>query len=453
MQDPAGHEFRPSLPFRVRRRARHEARRVVNWLKLGYVRVKNGLSELLRRMLAVRNVVGHARNSLRESWRGMVRSAPARVIPAAAEIWRVVRPPRKQLRSVLHVSIISHQQFIITRALRAHGVKSDFLALNTSPNDILNIGYDYHVQMSGSKYATRWKRLYYLFFLYPRYDVIHFHFNALLTPHDELELSYLRRMGKAVVFHFRGCDVRHRSANMRNNPELNCCQECDYPIGSCDTPEQYRRIALVQQYGDGLLATTPDLRDFVPAAQHLPFIAPNMINLDAIEPLPKLDGVFRVVTGSNHPGIDGVPHIRAAVARLRSEGRNVELVEVNKMPYRQALAVYKSADVFAGKLRMGYYNNANIEAMLMGVPNMSYIRAEFLPAIPDCPIIVTRPETVYQNLKYWMDRPAELKEIGRRGPEFVKRHHDPDDHSRRLIAYYQQLLAQRSSEPKPVAAS
>ncbi|MEW6451029.1 MAG: hypothetical protein AB1490_10290 [Pseudomonadota bacterium] len=367
------------------------------------------------------------------------------VFAAAADIWRALRPPHKQVRSVLHVSVLSHKQYMVTRALRAQGIRADLLALNAMPDNILNIGYDYFVTQ-GDTASSRWKRICFLLFLCPRYDVIHYHFNALLIHRDELELTYLKRMGKVVVFHFRGCDVRHRSANMRINPELNCCAECDYPVGSCDTQAQYKRIALTQRYGDGLLATTPDLRDFVPAAEHFPFIAPVGIDFDAIEPVEKSRDVFRVVTSSNHPGVDGVPYIRAAVSRLISEGHSIELIEVTKRPYREALAIYKSADVFAGKLRMGYYNNANIETMMLGVPNMSYIRPEFMERIPDCPIINTRPDTVYQNLKHWMGRREELKELGRRGPEFVRRHHDPSDHARKLIAFYNHLLARAVGE-------
>ena len=75
---------------------------------------------------------------------------------------------------------------------------------------------------------------------------------------------------------------------------------------------------------------------------------------------------------------------------------------------------------------MGYYNNANIETMMLGVPNMSYIRDDFRSIAPDCPIIVTRPETVYERLRYYVEHRDELRQIGDRGPAFVRKHHDPD---------------------------
>jgi hypothetical protein len=259
------------------------------------------------------------------------------------------------------------------------------------------------------------------------------------------------------VFHFRGCDVRYRSLNLRLHRELNCCQECDYPSGSCDTEYQHGQVARARQYGDLFFVTTPDLLDFVPEGEHIPFIAPFGVDLDAIEPSPKSPGVFRVVTSSNHDGIDGTQSIRDAVHRLREEGRSVELVEVAGVGYRDALGMYKSADVYVGKLRMGYYNNANIETMMLGVPNMSYIREEFRHLVPDCPIIVTTQDTVYERLRHYIVRREELRAIGARGPAFVKAHHDPQVIARRLIERYNEAFLQRrplrpvrGSDPVPV---
>lgn len=329
-----------------------------------------------------------------------------------------------RVKSVLQLSIISHKPYMISRAMRKAGLNSSFLALNT---DIgwLSIGYDYALP---AKISPVWRRLrarFLLWFVMARFDVIHSHFLASITE-DGLEFSYLKRLGKVIVFHFRGCDLRQKSINLQKNPDLNCCQECSYPEGSCDTDYQRQRIATAERYGDLFFVTTPDMIDFMDKAEHIPFIYPNIEGFDQIEPAPRDPAVFRVVTSSNHHGVDGTEYIRQAVKQLQDEGAAIELVEVAGMPYREALAMYKSGDVYAGKLRMGYYNNANIETMLMGIPNMCYVRDVFLKKIPDSPIIVTRPETVYRNLKEWLPRREELRALGERSRQFVLRHHDPD---------------------------
>jgi len=347
-------------------------------------------------------------------------------------------PPR--IRSVLHVSLISHKQFMLSRVLQKLGIRSRYLAINTTGNDRLDIGHDYGIPMYCGRFRRRLLEYWYLWFVMSRYDVIHFHFNCNLSGDDGWELPFLRRMNKLLVYHYRGCDARFRSRNMQLYPDVNLCQQCDYPVGSCDTPYQRSRMAMSQAFGDLFLVTTPDLLAFVENARYVPFIAPVGIDFDLIVPAPRHPDVFRIVTSSNHPGLDGVPYIRDAVNRLRREGMAVELIEVIKQPYREALAIYKSADLFAGKLRLGYYNNANIETMLMGIPNMAFVRDAFRHYAPDCPIIVARPETVYEQLREWVPRRRELKEIGIASREYVLKHHDPEHIVREMIGLYNAAL-------------
>ena len=361
--------------------------------------------------------------------------------PAFSAYWIAGKLRRRTTaQSVLQVSILSHKPHMVSRALRDEGLKSDCFMFNVdSGKGILNVGWDYAMPAAVSP-SRRWLlEHYYLWTVLARYDVIHSHFKTFLS-HSGWELEYLKRLGKVLVFQFRGCDVRHRSLNMKLQPVLNCCQECDYPVGSCDTEYQAQQVGIATKYGDLFFVTTPDLVDFVKGSEHIPFIHPVGIDFDALVAVPREPDVFRVVTSSNHHGIDGTAFIRAAVDRLRGEGRKIELVEVNNMPYKEALAVYKSADVFVGKLRMGYYNNANIETMMLGVPNMAYIRDEFRSIAPDCPIIVTRPDTVYDRLNEYIDKRDELKSIGARGPAFVNAHHAPGPILRRVIARYNEAL-------------
>lgn len=347
-----------------------------------------------------------------------------------------------RVRSVLHVSILSHKPYMLSRLMRQKGLRAEYLAIGADVGwlKLGERGYDYNIPTRLSLALFRpWIAIYYLLRVVRHFDVIHYHFISLLAPGGQ-ELEYLKRMGKVVVFHFRGCDVRQKSVNDQLNPDLNCCQECDYPEGHCDNESQRRKIALARRYGDLLFVTTPDLLDFVPEAEHVPFVAPFGTDVEKIESPRKKNGAFRIVTSSNHDGIDGTKYTREAVKRLRDEGRAIELVEVHSTPYEEALSIYKSADVFVGRLRMGYYNNANIECMMMGIPNMSYIRDEFLESIPDCPIIVTCPENVYQRLKEYVNQPERLKDIGRKGPGFVIGYHDPDEVANKIIARYNKTL-------------
>jgi glycosyltransferase involved in cell wall biosynthesis len=334
---------------------------------------------------------------------------------------------------------------MLSRLLRDHGIRSEFFALNTDLVDRLNLGFDYHIPYKINPYLRRLREIYYLWAVLARYDVIHFHYNSFLSLGNGWELEFLKKMGKVLVFHFRGCDLRQRSINLGKNPSLNCCQECEYPEGSCDTEYQRSLLAKGKRYGDLFFVTTPDLKDFFPEAEHIPFIAPYGVDLEKIQPAPKNDGVFRIVTSSNHPSLDGVPYIREAVKKLQQEGYRVELVEVIDKPFKEAISIYKSADLYAGKLRMGYYNNSNIETLLMGIPNLSYIREEYLKNIPDSPIIIARPENSYEKIKEYLKQPEQLQAIGAKGPDFVRKYHDPDKIIDLMLRRYNEAFAAKKN--------
>jgi hypothetical protein len=143
-----------------------------------------------------------------------------------------------------------------------------------------------------------------------------------------------------------------------------------------------------------------------------------------------------------------VRFVRDAVGRLAAEGMRIELVEVHRRPFSEALALYRSADLYCGKLRMGYYNNANIESLMLGVPNMCFIREAFLEGIPDSPMICARPDNVYDKLKEWAQKPEELKRLGALGPAFVRRHHDPDRVMVHMLARYNRALERKVTRPQ-----
>ncbi len=132
----------------------------------------------------------------------------------------VLRNRKIQIDSVLHVSIISNKQFMLSRLLRRHGIKSSFLALNTDISDRLAIGYDYCLPFHISPFKRRVLEFTLLWAVLSRYDVIHFHFNVLLSLDNGWEMEYLRKMKKILVFHFRGCDLRQKKRQLEQESAL-----------------------------------------------------------------------------------------------------------------------------------------------------------------------------------------------------------------------------------------
>ena len=73
-----------------------------------------------------------------------------------------------------------------------------------------------------------------------RYEIVHAHFMVTLTR-SGWEWPLLKRMGRRLVVHYRGCEIRDRALNQRLHPEVNICQECDYRPRLCEAPINVQR--------------------------------------------------------------------------------------------------------------------------------------------------------------------------------------------------------------------
>ena len=111
---------------------------------------------------------------------------------------------------VLHApSEIAGQPSILARALRDLGVEAWSLATNPTfaayhPDE--SPGYD---DMPPLPRYAGYAGLVAKHLL--RHDVFHFHFGRTLIPPHNLDLPLYRALGKKLVFHFHGCDVRNRA--------------------------------------------------------------------------------------------------------------------------------------------------------------------------------------------------------------------------------------------------
>ena len=339
------------------------------------------------------------------------------------------RAPR---RAVLHVSYAVHVPWITTRALRRHGVEADYLSIGRSAHwDRCDYLYD-----SGRRRYRAFKEAWWVLRVVARYHAVHLHFGMTLTR-DGWELPLLRRLGRRIVVHFRGCEARDRDRNMALHPNMNICQQCDYRPHICRRPVIVERTRRALAYADHVLVTTPDMNDFLPHAEHLPFFAPE--TPPSVDRDTRRDGaVLRVVHATNHPGIEGTAEIADAVSRLRRRGRAVELKVVTGAPHEQVLDAFRQADVAIGKMKMGYYANAQIESMALGVPTITWVRPDLLtPELRSSGFIFCRLSELESTLERLVDDPALLARHRRRARASVLALHDNRRITERLAQIYE----------------
>jgi hypothetical protein len=351
-------------------------------------------------------------------------------------------------RSVLHVSYMVHVPYKVTRLLRQFGVRADYLAVGDSP--VWNQS-DYR---SPRGYGPIRALNEFLFFwrVMARYEVVHFHFMVTMSA-TGWELPWLKRLGRKIVVHYRGCEARDRARNMALHPGGNICEQCDYAPRICEAPGVRARKALGERYGDVFLVTTPDMLDFVPSARWLPLFA-----IEAADHPPMSQGKgprkqgapFKIVHATNQPGIEGTERIQAAVERVRKRGIPIDFVYLHGVSHDEVLRETASADLTIGKMKMGYYANAQIESLALGVPSITSIRPEFMTDdLADSGLIVSTLDGLADTLEHYLRNPEALAAKRARARESARQLHDNE----RIVAQLLELYGMAASRRPDMASN
>ena len=298
--------------------------------------------------------------------------------------------------SVLHVSYLGHVPHHFVQVLRGQGIHADYLAVGESATWQ---ACDYRTPTpSRWPWLTAWAEFRFFWRTVARYEIVHAHFMVTMSR-SGWEIPVLKRMGRGLVVHYRGCEGRDRGHNMQLHPDVNICQECDYDPYVCRADHNVLRRRLARRYADATLVTTPDLKDFQPHARHLKFFTPEPRGAGQSTRPP---GSLKIVHATNHPGIEGTRHIVEAVEALRAKGLNIELVVLRGVTQARVLAELGDADLSIGKMKMGYYANAQIESLAAGVPAVTFVRPEFqTPAMLDSGLILTTLDALEETLEYY----------------------------------------------------
>lgn len=346
---------------------------------------------------------------------------------------------RRRVRpgSVVHVAAMVHIPWQFVETLKAHGVDATYVAIGDNPHwDRCDV----HLPHLASPLAALLRDMRVLWTVVARHQVIHCHC-MMGVSHYQWELPLLKLMGRRVVAHFRGCEGRDGVLNMRLHPEVNICQECDYrPLPLCEYRENRRRRRAARRWADAILVTTPDMLDFFPEGEHLPFFLPP----DPAPVPPRTESWtpgcgrrLRLVHVTNQPGIEGTRAIGAVVERLAVAGRPIEFIHLTGRSHAAVMAALAQADLAVGKMKMGYYANAQIESLMVGTPTITWVRDDLMtPALAGGGFIFSTLDGLAETLEGLLADPALLAEKRRAARESVLRLHAAAPIVARLRAIY-----------------
>ena len=335
---------------------------------------------------------------------------------------------------VLHAPAeIAGQASVLARALRELGVEAHSLAYNQGfPQYRPDEQRPYDDQPPLPRYlgylASTLRHL-------GRWDVYHFHFGRTLIPPHNLDLPLHVALGRRVVFHYHGCDVRDR-AHMLATHRRATCTECD-PF--CIPSRQRRIRASAERWADDELVSTPDLLESAPRAAHLPVAA----DLADYPFVPAATRPRLVVHAPTNRLIKGTRYVEAAYAALADRFPGVRFEVVERRPWSELRDILAAADVVVDQVFMGWYGMVAVEAMALGKPVLCFIRDDFEPRLVDCPIVRCTEGDLAERLAAVLEDAGARRDLGERGRAYVEREHAAPVIAARLVERYRALLQGR----------
>ncbi|MBN2452719.1 MAG: glycosyltransferase family 4 protein [Candidatus Omnitrophica bacterium] len=355
---------------------------------------------------------------------------------------------------ILHAPVIViNQQWVISRAQRELGYRSDFMVFNADRKELRVRDCDYNFHFDRGDMSFRPGRIlgtlkflirFSVFFISAlfKYDVFHFHSESFFGSRSSLDLMILRLFRKKIVFQYWGCDIRLKTISQLSE-DHSTCDDC---IRICQNSRKLRDNLTHVKYADFRVYGGSDAIRMVPDALYIPLA----IDLKYWHPsevipsehrLPEAKGAVRILhpfENSKARGDQkGTRFIKKAVEELKGEGYNIEFIFVDNVPYEAMKYYYQQADIVVVQLLMGTYSGVSVEAMAMGKPVVCYLNKDALRLLPkDNPIVNANPENIKEALKGLITDKARRVELGIKSRRHIEKYHDALKLAQEYIGLY-----------------
>jgi glycosyltransferase involved in cell wall biosynthesis len=263
------------------------------------------------------------------------------------------------------------------------------------------------------------------------YDVFHFHYSTSLTL-DYSDLPLLKSMGKKVLMHHWGSDVRLLSEAEKINPYIK--------VKTTDEEMIKRTLYHLSQYIDHGIVADYELYLFIKDYYKNIHFIPQALNLEKY-PFASLEKRKRplLVHAPTSPEIKGSKYIVAALENLQHRYK-FDFKLIQGMSHEEAKGWYSKADLVIDEILCGAYGMLAIECMSMGKPVISWLTDYIKGHYPsELPLLSANPDTIEQVIKNALDNRDMFPELGRKGRAYVEKYHDVKNVSKQLIELYHSI--------------
>ena len=246
----------------------------------------------------------------------------------------------------------------------------------------------------------------------------------------EYEFSLIKKNNKKLLCIFVGSDIRSYKKMMEYAKlnDIDCIFTYYYAYAHKDPfqYENYRKIIAysADTYADIIYNAPIDQISYL-EKDTFPFfyIYPDNAFIRNDDKYKNVETI-KIVHAPSNPIIKGTPLVRAAIKKLKSEGYNFNYVELINVPHERILSELRGAHIVLNEFYAFVPGVFGIEALAAHcalLTSADCMIETSLPKDSNAAWMATKYWKIYDNLKYLLDNPSEIKKYADTGFEWAKR--------------------------------
>lgn len=246
------------------------------------------------------------------------------------------------------------------------------------------------------------------------------------------EFEFLKRRGVTIVCYFVGSDIRSpqllKAFEERTGIETiaTYLSQVNPVFSTPEYDDQRRRVGEVaDRYADLIFTAAVDQLGYLTRPTHpfLYFLPDDAVNDDLSR--HQAPGPRVILHAPSSPIIKGTQVVRAAIARLRSEGYEFDYRELQGVPHEEVLRQLGEAHIVLNEFFAFVPGVFGVEAMAAGCALLTRADETIetgLPTGSNAAWSVTNTADLMANLRQLLDEPETIEPLARRGRQWVIDH-------------------------------
>lgn len=270
------------------------------------------------------------------------------------------------------------------------------------------------------------------------YDIFHFLFNTTLIP-GGLDLLPLKRLNKATFMHNLGSEIRNPEIALAHHHYWKYAQ--DY-IDTLNPEFIHNNLKALSSWIDNCIVNDYEMLSYVKDYYHKTHMIDIPISLEDF-PFQKqvLNSYIHIVHAPTKRSGKGTLYFENAITKLSAK-YPIKYTRVEHMSHKEAIEIYKSADIVLDQLIVGTYGSLSVECMALGKCVCLYINEKLqTPHKTEIPVWNVNIENVEDRLEELILNPEIRFNIGLQARKYVETYNDINIVGRRLLSIYEESVS------------